>query len=426
MTEPSVPLSVLARYGRAIARVFQAPPDPAEAIDILASLLEVVGERRAIGFSIDPFSLKTNVRAYVGMDGEAAERFICSHQTTDPWMRGLLRVNTPGELIITPDLRMAQELGKEPGRSAFLHDLDELGIVGCAGAIIRVEDGRLICIAVYPDDPDGLSPFKRELLGLVVRQLGYSSVLRANRIAAETERQVLAATLDLCQMPVIIVDGRGMVVRRNEAAMRLLHEGDVLQVKGGRLTSANAADASHLATQISRVTTAGKDLTATWHTSSTESGRVVGMISCIRAPETASGGMASFAVISVADLNPRHRNGMTAGILREIFDLTEAEERVAKLIDAGHSATSVAELTGLSLATVRTHLSRIFEKTETGSQPELVRLLSLLGPFRPPTPSSDRAAPPAGNGREPAPSQPKEPPSAHGKGKGVRHATRRY
>jgi DNA-binding CsgD family transcriptional regulator len=61
--------------------------------------------------------------------------------------------------------------------------------------------------------------------------------------------------------------------------------------------------------------------------------------------------------------------------LRALYGLTTAEARIAHaLLDADRLA-DVAENLGVTLSTVRTHLQRAFEKTDTRRQSELVRLL---------------------------------------------------
>ncbi len=64
------------------------------------------------------------------------------------------------------------------------------------------------------------------------------------------------------------------------------------------------------------------------------------------------------------------------GILAGLFDLTGAEARVAREIAGGATPEETAIRLGISIETVRTHLKRIFAKTGTHRQADLVRLLS--------------------------------------------------
>jgi DNA-binding CsgD family transcriptional regulator len=61
--------------------------------------------------------------------------------------------------------------------------------------------------------------------------------------------------------------------------------------------------------------------------------------------------------------------------LREDLGLTRAEAAVAAEILEADGLQAVADRLGVSLATVRTHLAHVFDKTGTRRQAELVRLL---------------------------------------------------
>ena len=59
----------------------------------------------------------------------------------------------------------------------------------------------------------------------------------------------------------------------------------------------------------------------------------------------------------------------------QLYCLTAAELRVALAMVPGSCAQSAAETLGISANTVKTHLQRIFEKTETSRQADLVALM---------------------------------------------------
>jgi DNA-binding CsgD family transcriptional regulator/PAS domain-containing protein len=61
--------------------------------------------------------------------------------------------------------------------------------------------------------------------------------------------------------------------------------------------------------------------------------------------------------------------------LQSIFGLTRAEAAVAIQVVEGQQLQAVADALHITLSTVRIHLQRVFEKTETHRQAELVRLL---------------------------------------------------
>lgn len=72
---------------------------------------------------------------------------------------------------------------------------------------------------------------------------------------------------------------------------------------------------------------------------------------------------------------------LDAGQLAEQFGLTAAESRLAVRLAEGRTVAEAAKVSGISLATARTHLRNIFAKTATSRQSELALLLltSLAG-----------------------------------------------
>jgi DNA-binding CsgD family transcriptional regulator/GAF domain-containing protein len=68
--------------------------------------------------------------------------------------------------------------------------------------------------------------------------------------------------------------------------------------------------------------------------------------------------------------------------LRTLFKLTAAEARVACEIATGEGVVGVAESLGILPSTARTHLHRVFEKTDTRRQAELVKMLERVAVLR--------------------------------------------
>lgn len=62
-------------------------------------------------------------------------------------------------------------------------------------------------------------------------------------------------------------------------------------------------------------------------------------------------------------------------ILRHLYGLTRSEAEVAVMVARGHGLKPIAEELTLSIATVKSHLQRVFDKTHTHRQAELARLL---------------------------------------------------
>jgi DNA-binding CsgD family transcriptional regulator len=80
------------------------------------------------------------------------------------------------------------------------------------------------------------------------------------------------------------------------------------------------------------------------------------------------------AVVASAPRPPR----FPAATLTSLYELTPAETRVLELIVEGRSPTEIGCGLGVSAATVRTHLQHVFDKTASGRQADLVRLVGCL------------------------------------------------
>jgi DNA-binding CsgD family transcriptional regulator len=70
-------------------------------------------------------------------------------------------------------------------------------------------------------------------------------------------------------------------------------------------------------------------------------------------------------------------------VLHGLFDLTPAEARIAAALAAGSPLADAASAGGVTVKTARTYLERIFSKTGTRRQGELVALLKSAGPLNP-------------------------------------------
>jgi DNA-binding CsgD family transcriptional regulator len=79
------------------------------------------------------------------------------------------------------------------------------------------------------------------------------------------------------------------------------------------------------------------------------------------------------AILFIKDLKRPETRSLAA--FSEYFGLTAAQASLARELMKGDGVTAAATRLGISRATARTHLMHIFQKTATGRQAELVRLM---------------------------------------------------
>jgi DNA-binding CsgD family transcriptional regulator len=69
--------------------------------------------------------------------------------------------------------------------------------------------------------------------------------------------------------------------------------------------------------------------------------------------------------------------------MSKLYGLTPAELRVLAAVSEFDGIAAVADAVGISQATVKTHLQRVFAKTGTNRQTELIKLVAAhAGPLR--------------------------------------------
>ncbi|HEV2364499.1 MAG TPA: LuxR C-terminal-related transcriptional regulator [Caulobacteraceae bacterium] len=195
----------------------------------------------------------------------------------------------------------------------------------------------------------------------------------------------LAAVLDESAHGLFVLDHRGVVRHVNRAGEALLARGVGLRVAGGRLTAVSCERARTLEGLIASAASA--DPTPSL------GGAMALPFETGRAPLSITvtpfrGGQrpwpfasAAAVLVCVTDLEPEDRP--QGEKLRLLFGLTPAEVRVALALYDGSTLKDAAGALGISPHTAHVHLSRVFGKTGTHRQSQLVALMVRAAGLRP-------------------------------------------
>ena len=168
----------------------------------------------------------------------------------------------------------------------------------------------------------------------------------------------------------------GRVVRMNSAAEAMIRQPASLRVVGGRLTATAPDDARRLDGLITAalsgdtgLRTGGSMAIAVPHGPKP----LAVIVAPIRPDPAWPFHVDPGAIVCATDLNAMV--AMPEERLRALFGLTAAEARLALAIFDGASPRDAADQFGVSFQTVRNQLSRVFEKTGTRGQSDLVGML---------------------------------------------------
>lgn len=213
---------------------------------------------------------------------------------------------------------------------------------------------------------DRLSPHIRQVLQLY-RQMESRS----------KETSSLAAVIDVLPDATFVLDSLANVLYANQSARRLIERERCLGILNDRLSfTEKQAQAAFLRTsaQVVRSSMGKEDYCS--ETLFLKRDGLAPLIFVIR-PIESSELLAGGALVTVYE--PENRRLPQAGQIAAYFQLTPAEAQVCECLIAGLDPQACADRLGRSVATVRSQLKQIFQKTDCSRQGELIsRILSAL------------------------------------------------
>ena len=174
----------------------------------------------------------------------------------------------------------------------------------------------------------------------------------------------------------LILDGSGQVRHANPAAETILALADGLDLTRGVLSAASPDATRALQALVAAAASPDPEQRRGGSIALARPSGAAPLLVTVtpaRSPRLALYGGVPSVLVSVND--PGAAVDLPEQRLRQLFGLSPAEARVALQLLEGRDPRQAADELGLSFYTVRAHLVRIFEKTQTNRQAELVRLL---------------------------------------------------
>ena len=196
------------------------------------------------------------------------------------------------------------------------------------------------------------------------------------------EADALAQTLDRLAVGIVMVADENRILHANEAARQMFSEGAAVVSRKGRLSVVDTGAHQELtrAIEIARRdegTIGGAGLAVS--IGSRQAEPVVAHVLPLTHGNIRTRLMPQ-ATAAVFISSPGTRLQFDFEGLARAYRLTPAEIRVCEKLTAGHTPNDIAALLGVSLATVKTHVARIFSKTGVSRQSALVALVHRFAP----------------------------------------------
>lgn len=354
---------MLNAHAELIGRIYESAADPAGVDAVLEDMVRATNSGCMI-FGL--FDEKRGEPMAARMIGDVTSRradgmraFTAGETIHDPTIAFCM--SRPGDRMFATHRAMtADEHARHPHMAWNRHYMQSSHWL----ARISEREGLGLVASLHPGDAAGHHANDDSVLFGAL----FDHVARAHRIATRRAPDGDAAVINL--------DVAGRVIRATPSAEALLVANDGLRSRDARLVadapSAQRALTRAVADALSPIDPRGRMLTI-----SRPSGRRALVLAIDPIPVAM--GFAGFAPgARVLMVDPASGSGMLGPRLAG-WDLTPAEARFAvQLVETGFDLRGAATRLNISYATARTHLARIFLKTETRSQPELMRLLTQL------------------------------------------------
>lgn len=196
-------------------------------------------------------------------------------------------------------------------------------------------------------------------------------------VVAQLQRDVADEGLDRLGVAALLVDADGRILSANRAAMALIEAGDGIAAPRGRLQAKRPPLTERLLHMIAEAARTASGLGSHPGGALSLPRRDRRPLSALISPMWGEAFGLGFpvpaALLFIRD--PEQAAIGRPGDLKALFGLTDAEARLAAALAEGGSLDEIADSTGVSIHTLRTHLKRLMHKTDVTRQSELVRLV---------------------------------------------------
>jgi DNA-binding CsgD family transcriptional regulator/PAS domain-containing protein len=385
----AVPIALEA-FSKLVEQIYAAALDPLAWSPAMGQLASLQGSTTAILVTPATPPAEGGFAITHGVGEQEAQEW-ARYAPLDPWTeagmrRGLMR---NGNVVLGHDLVPDGNLQRSTFYKEFLSRYGHRHL--CTGVVFGLDETSaqvpVVCSLHRSEGDEPFGPGQVQVHRLVVNHL--SRAIGTSHRLRDAELRLAASlqALDRLHGAVLLLGHRGEVLFVNQAAQRLLHRADGLALQRGnpltdqlgRLKGTSAGDTHAIEQEIAR--TLRFDPAKVEHFShgltlqkSSGTGHLVLRMAPLSPHSDVTAAlMDAGAVVFVSDTGAHL--SLDATLLQRLFGITPAECRLAEALLEGSGLAAVAARLGISENTAHSHLKRLFEKTDTHRQAELVRLL---------------------------------------------------
>lgn len=365
-----------AQLSALIADIYDAVFDPALRTGALDKIADFAGGHSAGLLSKHALARGESLYCCIGHDPESLRAYSESYpelnSVADPLSIGV------EQIVSTADLAPYEEFR----RGRFYREWAEPhGWVDLASAVIEKSATSYTFLSVARRKASGpVDAEMRRRMALLIPHVRRALLIGKTIHYKDAEATCFTDVLDGLSAGMILIDANGRIVHANAAGNTMLAAADFLRKTAcGRLVAGDpqvnealreillAAGAGDAALGVKGIALP---------LASRNGARYVAHVLPMTSGARRNAGLAYNAVAALFIRKAVLETFSPSGVIGEMYNLTPTELRVLlAIVDVG-GVPEVAASLGVAATTVKTHLSRLFEKTGVGRQADLVKLVA--------------------------------------------------
>jgi DNA-binding CsgD family transcriptional regulator len=360
-----------------IGDIYDAALDPSLWVPVLNKIRAFIGGTSAALFAKDAIRRSLNVYYDDGcLDPHYKQLYFDKYAQLDPFTTGHVLAEV-GEPLSTIDILSFEEFYETRFHREWAQPQ---GLVDFACAVIEKSATSVAMIGIFRHERDGIVDDEtRRAMRLIVPHIRRAVLIGQVTDLKSLEAATLADTLNGLNAGVFLVDEDDRVLHANASGRSMLEARDVLHLAHGRLAARNAPSQKALREVFgaagrgdAAVGTKGISIPLTARGGERYVAHVLPLTSGVRRRARARYAAVAATFVHKAELKTQSPSELIA----RTFDLTPSELRTLLTIVQAGGVAETAETLGVAESTIKTHLHRLFAKTGTSRQADLVKLMA--------------------------------------------------
>jgi DNA-binding CsgD family transcriptional regulator/PAS domain-containing protein len=362
-------------FSHLVAGVYDTTLDAGLWPDVLARVADFV-DGRVSGLLVKDSTRKcVEAHCHAGGDPHYMQLYADTYSKVGPVATSLFC--DAEQVVNIPELMPYEEFC----RGCFYREWAEpQGWVDVAIAVLEKSASGCAYLSVARDKANGMVDDEmRQRMALVVPHVRRAVLIGKAIDFKHAEAATFADILDGMSAGLFVIDAGGRIVHTNAAGTEILGDADFLRSTAGRLVASDAQIDQVLRETLAaaRNGDAGIGVTGIALPFTAHNGdRYVAHVLPLTSGERRLAGAAYTAVAALFVRRAAMDSRTPPEVIGKTYNLTPTELRVLFGIVEIGGVPEVADALGVAHTTVKTHLGRLFEKTRTGRQADLVKLVA--------------------------------------------------